>query len=149
LEDHGKIPLEILKNAATLATTGMAAVNIQCMQCAKHLYKCLLISISMKVQDSLNPYLKQIKQDGPLYFKYIMMEVTSNPSPEAEAHDICQTLLCANLLKELKKVKNYVKSFNLHGHAQLTKLASYTTNPKEDLQAVIMATYRAIPCRTF
>jgi hypothetical protein len=62
----------------------------------KHFYKCLSKSVSTKVRDSLDPYLKEIKQDGPLYFKYIMMEVASNPSPEAEARKIRQTLSRAN-----------------------------------------------------
>jgi hypothetical protein len=82
-------------------------------------------------------------------FKYIMMEVASNPSPEAKARDIQQTLLMINLLKKIKEVKNNVKVFKLHMHAQITKLTSYTTKAKEDLDADIMATYRSIPCSTF
>jgi hypothetical protein len=82
LEDHGKIPLETLKDAVTLALAGTDAPSLCRMQRAKHLYKCLLKSVSTKFQDSLDPDLKEIKQDGPLYFKYIMMEVASTQAPK-------------------------------------------------------------------
>jgi hypothetical protein len=85
--------------------------------------------VSTKVQDSLDPYLKEIKQRMDLC-KYSMMEVASNPSPKAEAWEIRQTLLRVNLLKKLQEVKNDVKVFNLHVHAQLSKLASYKTKLK-------------------
>jgi hypothetical protein len=50
LEDHGKILLEILKNAATAASAGTNAPSLQYMQHAKHLYKkCLSKSVSTKV----------------------------------------------------------------------------------------------------
>jgi hypothetical protein len=93
--------------------------------------------------------MKDISQDGPMYFKYVMTEVASNPSPEAEARDIRQTLSRANLLLKIKVVKNDIKAFNLHVYAQLSKLASYTTKTKENLDADIMATYRSIPCSAF
>jgi hypothetical protein len=52
-------------------------------------------------------------------------------------------------VKQLKSTSNNVKVFNLHVHLQLKKLASYTTTPKEDLDANLMGTYRTIPCSTF
>jgi hypothetical protein len=94
--------------------------------------------------------MKEINQDGPMAFKCSMMEVASNQSLEAKACDIHQTLLRNNLLKKIiKEVKHDVKAFNLHVHVQLTILASYTTNSKEDLNANIMATYLLIPCSAF
>jgi hypothetical protein len=149
LEDHGKIPMAIIQQDAVTARAGSSTAFKNRTQRAKHLYKCLSKLVSTKVQDSLDPYMKEINQDGPMYFKHIMTEVASNPSPEAEARDIRQTLSRANLLKKIREVKNDVKTFNLYMHAQLSKLASYTTTTKEDLDADIMATYRSIPCSAF
>jgi hypothetical protein len=149
LEDHGKIPMAVLEAAAATAKAGTTDALRRRTQRAKHMYKCLSKSVTTKVRDSLDPYMKDINQDGPMYFKYVMTEVASNPSPEAEARDIRQTLSRANLLLKIKSVKNDVKAFNLHVHAQLSKLASYTTKTKEDLDADIMATYRSIPCSAF
>ncbi len=79
-----------------------------------------------------------------------MLEVTSNPSSEVKARGIRQTLSQLQLAKHsLKVVNNNVKAFILHVHAQLDKLANYTTNKKEDLDTDLMATYRLIPCGTF
>ena len=127
----------------------MTDVGLCRMQRAKHLYKCLTQSITSKVRDNLDPYIKAIRQDGPLFFKYLMLEVASNPSSEAEARDICQMLSQVNLIKQMKSERNNVKSFNLYIHSQLTKLASYTIVQKEDLDADLMATYHSIPCTSF
>jgi tRNA U34 5-methylaminomethyl-2-thiouridine-forming methyltransferase MnmC len=54
-----------------------------------------------------------------------------------------------NLLKKIKEVKNDVKVCNLHVHAQITKLASYTIKANKEVNADIMAIYRSIPCRAF
>jgi hypothetical protein len=149
LEDHGKIPMAVLELAAATAKAGTTDALKQRTQQAKHMYKCLSKSVTTKVRDSLDPYMKDISQDGPMYFKYVMTEVASNPSPEAEAQDIWQTLLRANLLLLIKAVENDMQAFNLHVHAQLSKLASYTTKTKEDLDADIMATYHSIPFSAF
>ena len=123
-----KIPL------ATIVTTTEASrldVMIACLcqtQRAKHLYKCLAQSVTSKVRDNLDPYIKSIWQDGPLLCKYLMLEVASNPSSEAETRDICQMLSRVNLIKHMKSERNNVKSFNLYVHSQLTKLAFYTHN---------------------
>jgi hypothetical protein len=114
---------------------------LRCTQRAKHSYKGLSKSISTSIQDNLDPYIKTIHQDGPLYFKYLMLKVASNPSSKAEACNIRQTLWRLQLAKQLKLVQNNVKSFNLHVHLQLEELASYTTDQKEDLDMDLMATY--------
>lgn len=56
-----------------------------------------------------------------MYFKYLMMEVASNLSPEAR--NICQTLSRLKVIQHLKTLKSDVKQFNLYFHGQLTKLA--------------------------
>jgi hypothetical protein len=99
--------------------------------------------------DLLATYIKSIKQDGPLFFKYLMLEVSSNPSFEAETRDIRQKLSRVNLVKQMKSDCNNVKSFNLHVHSQLTNLASYTIVQKEDLDTDLMAAYCSIPCTAF
>jgi hypothetical protein len=88
-EDHGKIPMATIKLAAVTArAANTTATKKNWTQRVKHLSKCLSKLIMTKVHDSINPYLKSVNQDGPMYFKYIMMEVASNPSPEAEARKI-------------------------------------------------------------
>jgi hypothetical protein len=150
LEDHGKIPIELLKQDATTTKSGTRDALKCRTQRAKHMYKCLGKPVTTKVCNSLDPYMKEINQDGPMYFKYVMTKVALNPSPEqAEAQDISQTLSRTNLLLKIKEVKNDVKVFNLHVHAQLSKLANYTTKSKKDLDANIMATYRSIPFSAF
>jgi hypothetical protein len=79
----------------------------------------------------------------------MLEEVASNPSLDAEARGIWQTMSQVNLIKQMKSNQNNVKSFNLYVHSQLTKLASYTIVQKEDLDAYLMATYRSIPCTAF
>jgi hypothetical protein len=49
------------------------AVPKRCTQRSKHMYKCMAKSVTTKVQDSIDPYIKEINQDGTMYFKYIMM----------------------------------------------------------------------------
>jgi hypothetical protein len=68
--------------------------------------------------------MKEINQNGPMYFKYILTEVSSTPSPEAKACNICQTLL-------IKEEKHNMKAFNLHVHVQLTKSPAIPPNPKK------------------
>jgi hypothetical protein len=129
-KDHGKILMATIKLAAVMARAlNTTPAKNNWTQRDKYLYKCLSKSIMTKVHDSNNPYLKSINQDGPMYFKYIMMKVASNPSQEAKALEICMTLLRNNLVKQLKSTLNNVKVFNLHMHLQLEKLACYTTTP--------------------
>eukprot|EP00978_Attheya_sp_CCMP212_P033291 scaffold133765_cov60-Attheya_sp.AAC.5 len=149
LVDYGKISTTTIEAAAVAARLNVSDAGLRRTQRSKHLYKCLSKSISTSIRDNLDPYLKTIHQDGPLYFKYLMLEVASNPSSEAEARDIRQTLSRLQLAKQMKTVSNNVKAFNLHVHSQLVKLASYTTDQKEDLDTNLMATYRSIPCSAF
>jgi hypothetical protein len=88
LKDHGKIPLETLIAAMEAARLNMTAAGICQKQSTKNLFRCLTKSVTSKVRENLNPYIKAIKQDGPLFFKYLMLEVASNPSSKAEARDI-------------------------------------------------------------
>jgi hypothetical protein len=73
LEDHGKIPLETLVTATEAARLDVTADGKRRTQRAKHMYKCLTQSVTSKVRDNLDPYIKAIKQDGPLFFKYHML----------------------------------------------------------------------------
>jgi hypothetical protein len=148
-DDHGKIPLANIEAAALAGRTNTSDVGVRRTQRARHLYKCLSKSFTADVRDNLDPYLKSISQDGALYFKYLMIELASNPSPEAEARENRQILSRIKLIQHLKMVKHDVKQFNLYMHGQLTKLASYTTKQKEDLDTDLMAAFRVIPCSAY
>jgi hypothetical protein len=148
-EDHGKIPIATMILVTDAARLNVTDPGLRRTRRSKHLYKCITKSMTSKVRDNLDPYIKSIKQDGPLFFKYLMLEVASNPSSQAEARDIRQTLSRVNLVKQMKSNHNNVKSFNLHVHSQLMILALYTIVQKEDLDADLMAAYRSIPCTAF
>jgi hypothetical protein len=62
-EDHRNTPLAMATEVAQLDITAKGLCQ---MQRAKHLYKCLTQSVMSKVRDNLDPYIKAIKQDGPL-----------------------------------------------------------------------------------
>jgi hypothetical protein len=88
-EDDGKIPIAMMIIATEAARLlDVTDPGLCGTQGPKHLYKCLTQSVTSKVRDNLEPYTMSIKQDGPLFFKYLMLEVASNPSSEAEAQDI-------------------------------------------------------------
>jgi hypothetical protein len=133
LEDYYKISTAAIEAAAVAARLDVTDAGLRRTQRSKHLYKCLSKLISTLIQENLDPSLKTIHQDGPLYFKYLVLEVASNPSSEAEARSICQTLSRLHLAKQMKNVNNNIKAFNLHVHLQLDKLASDTPDQKEDL----------------